>query len=124
MANTLPAFEALSRLFRGDEGKIRRALEVFERVTCSDLERLDQARARGDWVAIGGLMHKMKSACQQIGETAAAEAMLVVEGELRSGGGAREVALAAARDELEGVQDRVARYLATEHDGGQAECDS
>ncbi len=124
MANTSLAFEALSRLFRGDKDKTRRALEVFEGVTRGDLERLDQAHACGDWVAIGGLMHRMKSACQQIGEIAAAEAMLVVEDELKSAEGAREEALAAARDELEKVQDRVARYLATEHDGGQAECDS
>lgn len=123
MANTSLAFEALSRLFRGDKDKTRRALEVFEGVTRSDLERLDQAHACGDWIAIGGLMHRMKSACQQIGEIAAADAMLVVENELKSAEGARESALAAARDELEKVQDRVARYLAMEHNGGQAECD-
>src|SRR5688572_7642603 len=82
---TTPTFEPLIQLFRGDAGRVRRALEIFARVTRQDLEQLDAAFANGDWAAIGTLAHKMKAGCQQIGETAAATGLASIERALSSG---------------------------------------
>ncbi|HEY0660860.1 MAG TPA: Hpt domain-containing protein [Lysobacter sp.] len=114
-------FEPLSRLFRGDPAKVRRALDVFQRTTCSDLEQLDRAYAAGDRASIGRLMHKMRSGCMQVGEDAAAEAIQAVERTLHAAAesDAFARAFAFARDELDRVQARVAAYLSTESETGE-----
>lgn len=111
-----PMFEPLEKLFHRDRRKVCHALTVFQRVTLEDLVRLDQAHAAGDWGDIGRLMHKMKSGCLQIGETAAADALTRMESELgaSSRGGRLEAAFACARSEMKGVQERVAVYLESE----------
>lgn len=112
---TTSTFEPLSRLFRGDAGRIRRVLEIFERVTREDLRQLDTACAAGDWATVGMLAHKMKAGCMQLGEVAAAEGLASVERAL-SGGRASDATvmeLATLRDELDRVMTRVASYLAS-----------
>lgn len=109
----MPTFESLSRLFRGDANRVRRVLEIFERVCREDLRQLDMACAAGDWEAVRTLAHKMKSGCRQVGETAAADGLASVEQALCGGAGGDCVAmeLAALRDELDRVMARVAAYL-------------
>ena len=114
MTNGLPAFEPLSRLFRGDRDRIRRTLDVFLSVTRSDLELLDGAYDGGNWTEIARLMHKMKSGCQQIGENGAADAAVAVENALKSGV-IDPAAFATAREALGQVEQRVARYLAMDN---------
>lgn len=114
MTDGTPAFEPLSRLFRGDRERIRRTLEIFLRVTREDLQQLDGAYAGRDWVEIARLMHKTKSACLQIGEQAAAAAAAAVECALKSDAGTRVQAYVVVREELRRVEERVARYLAME----------
>lgn len=111
------AFAPLTQLFHGDREKVRRALDVFLRVTRIDLEQLDRAYADADWTTIARLMHRIKSACQQIGEAAAGEAALALERAMLSDVDRRSTVFQAAREELERVQDRVAGYLAEE--GGE-----
>lgn len=110
------AFAPLTRLLQGDREKVRRTLDVFLRVTQEDLKQLDLAYADADWTTIARLMHRMKSACQQIGEIAAGEAASAVEGAMLADVDRRIAIFEAARDELERVQNRVAGYLATEGD--------
>lgn len=114
MTDGTSAFEPLSKLFRGDRERIRRTLDVFLRVTQEDLHRLDRAYADRDWTEIARLMHKMKSACLQIGEQAAADAAVAVECAL-SDAGARAGVYASAREELGRVEERVVRYLAMDN---------
>jgi HPt (histidine-containing phosphotransfer) domain-containing protein len=113
MTDGTPAFEPLSRLFRGDREKVRRTLDIFLRVTREDIQQLDGAYAGHDWIEIARLMHKTKSACLQIGEQAAAAAAVAVECTL-SDADARVQAYAMVREELGRVEERVARYLAME----------
>lgn len=111
MADDRPAFEPLDTLFKGDRERVRRTLDVFLRVIREDLRQLDGAHARHDWTEVAWLMHRMKSACRQIGEREAAEAAEAVERALHDAD-ARTRIYAAAREELGQVEGRVARYLA------------
>jgi HPt (histidine-containing phosphotransfer) domain-containing protein len=113
MSDGIPAFEPLNSLLRGDRERIRRTLGIFLQVTRGDIGQLDGAYIAGDWTEIARLMHKMKSACLQIGEQAAAEAAVALECAL-SDADARMRAYARVREELERVEERVARYLAME----------
>lgn len=113
MTDGVPTFEPLSRLLRGDRERIRRTLDIFLRVTREDLHHLDRAYVDCDWTEVSRMMHKMKSACLQIGEQAAAEAAAAVECAL-SDADARMQAYAIVREELGRVEERVARYLAME----------
>jgi len=119
MSDAKPMFEPLSGLFRGDRDKIRRALVIFQDVTRDDLEQLDKANASRDRAAIGRLMHKMKSGCMQIGEGAAAGAILAVEQALLADGDTFAHAFALAREELDRMQLRVAAYLSAEDGSGE-----
>ena len=119
--NATPTFEPLSRLFRGDTDRIRRVLEIFERVTRKDLERMDQVYADRDWVALGGMAHRMKSGCLQIGEASAAAGLAAIERSLPAAGTdafARE--FAASREELDRVMMRVSGYLTAKDGVGEA----
>ena len=116
--HVISMFEPLGKLFHGDRQKVCHALKVFQRVTRDDLQRLDAAHAAGDWAEVGRLMHKMKSGCMQIGEIAAVEALTDVEHELAASrrNGQLETTFLRARSEMQRVQERVAGYLAAEHD--------
>ena len=114
MTDDRPAFEPLVTLFKGDRERIRRTLDIFLRVIREDLQHLDGAYARHDWMKIAGLMHRMKSACLQIGERNAAEAAEAVERALHDAD-ARMRIYAAAREALGHVEGRVARHLALGH---------
>ena len=115
MTNGTPPFEPLSRLFRGDTSRVRRTLEIFERVTRQDLEQLYAAFASCDWATVSVLSHKMKSGFLQIGETTAAAGLASIERAVCGARGDDAVIqeLASTRAELEGVMMRVAEYLAT-----------
>ena len=115
MTNGTPPFEPLSRLFRGDASRIRRTLEIFERVTRQDLEQLYAAFASCDWATVSVLSHKMKSGFLQIGETTAAAGLASIERAVCGARGDDAVIqeLASTRAELDGVMMRVAEYLAT-----------
>ncbi|HEY1141995.1 MAG TPA: Hpt domain-containing protein [Lysobacter sp.] len=119
MTDDAPAFEPLSSLFHGDRERMRRTLEVFLQVVRTDGERLEAAFAGQDWAEIGRLMHRLKSSLRQIGEYAAAEAAVAMEaalaGHVAGEADARTTALRAVREELVQVEQRVARYLATEN---------
>ena len=110
-----PAFEPLSKLFRGDTDRMRRALEIFERVTREDLRRMDQAWAIRDWPALGRLAHRTRSGCLQIGEVVAADGLAAIERTSSSPDWTDEVSrdFAATRAELDQVIKRVAAFLAT-----------
>lgn len=72
-------FEPLCELFRGDEAKMGRALQVLERVTREDLAQLALAYQQGNGSQMAALAHKLKSSCMQVGESAAAQALLELE---------------------------------------------
>ena len=119
MENVIPPpFEPLSRLFRGDAARVRRALEIFERVTAEDLRQLDAAYAGRDWATIASLAHKMKSGCLQIGEAAAAAGLAFIERTVATGGTAIDGEFATTRHELDGVMMRIADYLGTTNEAG------
>jgi HPt (histidine-containing phosphotransfer) domain-containing protein len=113
MTDGVPPFEPLDRLFRGDSERIRRMLDIFLQITREDIQLMDRAFADCDWTEIARLMHKTKSACLQVGERAAAEAAVAVECTL-SDEDARGQAYEMMREELERVEERVARYLSME----------
>jgi HPt (histidine-containing phosphotransfer) domain-containing protein len=115
MQNIAPPFEPLHRLFRGDPGRIARVLEIFERVTREDLERLERAYGSHDWASVGMLAHRMKAGCLQIGETTAAAGLSFLEQAVSAGNTGDELIhkFATTRTELDGVMMRVALYLAT-----------
>jgi len=113
MTDGAPAFEPLNSLLRGDRERIRRTLDIFLRVTREDLRQLDGAHAGGDWKKIAQLMHKTKSAWEAAWERAAAEAAVAVE-RAAADPDTRARAYAIVREELERVEERVARYLAME----------
>lgn len=119
MTDEAPVFEPLSRLFHDDRERIRRTLEVFLQVVRTDRERLEGAAAGRDWAEIGRLMHRLKSSFRQIGEDAAAEAAVAMEaalaGQAAGEADAPTTALRTVREELAQVEQRVARYLATEN---------
>ena len=119
--NDTPAFEPLSKLFRGDIDRMRRALEIFERVTREDLVRMDQAWAIRDWPALGRLAHRTRSGCLQIGETAAAEGLAAIEHTSSSPDETHAFSknFAATRAELEQVVKRVAVFLAKKRGAGE-----
>src|SRR5688500_18476943 len=112
MTNGTPPFEPLSRLFRGDASRVRRTLEIFERVTRQDLDQLDAAFASRDWATVSMLCHKMKSGFLQIGETTAAAGLASIERAVcaRSEDGAVMPELVSTRAELDRVMVRVAEY--------------
>lgn len=111
-------FEMLSELLRNDREKVRRMLGVFERVTRCDIERLDHAFADGNRDAIRALAHRMKSACLQIGEEAAGDALVSLEN-LADGPPAQFAqGFQTARGELDRVLARVDSYLASPSDTG------
>lgn len=114
MRNDTPPFEPLSRLFQGDASRVRRTLEIFERVTRQDLEQLDAGLASRDWATVSMLSHKMKSGFLQIGETTAAAGLASIERAVCGARGNNAVIqeLASTRAELDGVMRRVAEYLA------------
>jgi HPt (histidine-containing phosphotransfer) domain-containing protein len=116
-----PSFEPLSKLFKGDIARIRQALEIFERVTRQDLERMDQVYAGRDWNALGRMAHKMRSGCLQIGEATAATQLAGIEHSSSSAGATDSFArnYAAARQELDGVMKRVTAYLTVKHQAGK-----
>lgn len=118
---TTPTFEPLIQLFRGDASRVRRALEIFARVSRQDLEQLDAAFADCDWATVGMLAHKMKAGCQQIGETEAATGLAAIERALSSprAGDAIAGEFSAVREELEGVMMRVTEYLSRDEVGKQ-----
>lgn len=72
-------FDPLHRMFPNDPERVRRMLGVFVRVTHDDLERLDHARASGDWAEVRQIAHRVRSACAYVGEYVAAELLGVVE---------------------------------------------
>jgi HPt (histidine-containing phosphotransfer) domain-containing protein len=113
MRDDTPAFEPLNRLFHGNRDQMLRALNVFHRVTETDLAQLDAAYAGEDWAEIARILHKTKSACLQIGESEAADAAVAAELALRDMN-ARAPAYRVAREALGRVQARVAHYLADE----------
>lgn len=119
-ATLTPPFEPLSRIFRGDVERVCRALEIFARVTCQDLEQLDAAYASRDWATVRMLAHKMKAGCLQIGEATAAAGLVSIERALLSDQASETVAseFASTRDELDNVMRRVATYLASRDKAG------
>jgi HPt (histidine-containing phosphotransfer) domain-containing protein len=123
MRDDTPAFEPLSRLFHGNREQMRRALNVFHRVTAEDLAQLDAAFSDNDWAEIARVLHKTKSACLQIGESEAAEAAVAAERALLDVN-VRAPAYRMAREELGRVQERVTQYLTAEDRRGEGECGS
>jgi HPt (histidine-containing phosphotransfer) domain-containing protein len=119
--NAMSPFEPLSKLFKGDVDRIRQALEIFERVTRQDLERMDQVYAGRDWAALGRMAHKMRSGCLQIGEASAATRLAGIEQSSSSAGASDVFArdFVAMRQELEGVMQRVIAFLATQNLAGK-----
>ena len=119
--NATAVFEPLSKLFRGDAERMHRALEIFERITRQDLERMDEAWAVRDWPALGRLAHRTKSGCLQIGETAAAEGLAAIELSSSSADETDAVSknFAATRAELDQVIERVAAFLANKDGAGE-----
>jgi len=111
--NISPSFEPLRKLFRDDANRIRQLLEVFERITNQDLERLDVAYAHQDWSALGRLAHKLRSGCHQLGEIDAAERLAAIERATSFATGAEVLPMefALARQELDRVMARVRDYL-------------
>lgn len=119
--NDTPAFGPLSKLFRGDTDRMRRALEIFERVTREDLGRMDQAWAGRDWPALGRLVHRTRSGCLQIGEVAAADGLATIERASSSSVEAEGLAkeFAATRAELDQMMQRVTAFLKIEDSTGK-----
>jgi HPt (histidine-containing phosphotransfer) domain-containing protein len=119
--NAMPSFEPLSKLFKGDTARIHQALEIFERVTRQDLERMDQAFAGQDWAALVRMAHKMRSGCLQIGEASAAAHLAGIEQSSSSAGASDAFArdYVATRQELDGVMQRVTAFLATQNLAGK-----
>jgi HPt (histidine-containing phosphotransfer) domain-containing protein len=113
--DTTPTFEPLRKLFRGDTERIRHALEVFERITRQDLDRMDYAYATQNWTVMGRLAHRMRSGCHQIGETDAVEKLAGIERATsftaRAETDAFAMEFAIMRQELERVMTRVNEYL-------------
>jgi hypothetical protein len=120
MQSVVPPFEPLYRLFRGDVSRVRRTLEIFERVTREDVARLDAAFGSRDWASVGMLAHRMKAGCLQIGETVASTGLSVLERAVAAGVAGDEFIheFATTRTELDGVMMRVAEYLATTDGAG------
>jgi HPt (histidine-containing phosphotransfer) domain-containing protein len=119
--NAMPSFEPLIKLFKGDTERICQALEIFERVTRQDLERMDQVYASQDWAALGRMAHKTRSGCLQIGEVSAAAQLACIEQSSSSAGASDAFAreYVATRQELEGVMQRVMAYLTAKHRAGK-----
>lgn len=107
-------FATLRELLRHDEDKVRRMLGIFARVTRTDLESMDAAFARSDRAEIGALAHRMKSACYQIGEETAGQALAALE-ELatRSAGEPFARGFQKARENLVNVLEKIEQYLAS-----------
>jgi HPt (histidine-containing phosphotransfer) domain-containing protein len=113
--NITPTFEPLRKLFRGDTQRLRQALQLFERVTRQDLDRLDYAYASKDWTALGRLAHRLRSGCHQIGEIESVQRLAAIERATSAPAGAEAevfaMEYAITRQELEAVMTRVNEYL-------------
>ena len=71
-------FATMRRLF-ADERTLVRVLGAFGAATREDLRQLGEARAEHDLGGIASIAHKLKSACAQVDDQAAARALDMLE---------------------------------------------
>ncbi|GAB3092975.1 ATP-binding protein [Lysobacter terrae] len=104
----------LLELLQGNQDHLRRILEVFIHTTRTDMQALEDAVRSGDRHHAGEMAHRLKSACSQLGEQEAGQALEEIEKaalSMRIDDAAFEGLVLAAKREVALAQARVEQYL-------------
>lgn len=110
---TVP-YEELMELCSGDLGIVSRLLETFIEATRTDMEAMKHAADNHDLNAMRLLAHRISSACRELGEEGAVEALQEIEqheGDECSQTGLLTDLYESARDELIPVLERASSHL-------------
>jgi HPt (histidine-containing phosphotransfer) domain-containing protein len=69
----------LESIAAGDKDFIKEMLQMFKKISLSEMEKMEKFHTEKNWVMIGSLAHKIKAPIQMLGDIDAVELIINLE---------------------------------------------
>ncbi len=69
----------LESIAAGDKDFIKEMLQMFKKISLSEMEKMEKFQTEKNWIMIGSLAHKIKAPIQMLGDTDAVELIIDLE---------------------------------------------